>query len=115
MAIDTSQAKCPKCGEPLSFQMTTKLMSDSRVTFQIQPHKGELLSARTVGDTITNMEKLLVSIGKDMGVKTNVMVEGLQWNDGSVKVDLIIARHEPGVTKRRKASSPPSEELRDDA
>jgi hypothetical protein len=100
MAIDTATAKCPKCGEPLSFQMTTQLMSDSRMSFVIHPNKGELLSARTVGDSISSMEKLLVAVGKDLGVKTNVMVEGLEWTDGSVKIDMIIARHEPGIKKR---------------
>lgn len=103
MAIDTTGAKCPKCGEPLSFQMTTKLMSDSRMSFVIHPNKGELLSARTVGDSITNMEKILVAVGKELGVKTNVMVEGLEWTDGSVKIDMIVARHEPGITKRKRA------------
>lgn len=102
MTIDTMEAKCPKCGEPLSFQMTTKLMSDSRMSFVIHPNKGELLSARTVGDSISNMEKILVSVGKELGVKTNVMVEGLEWTDGSVKIDMIVARHMPGITKREK-------------
>lgn len=103
MTIETPKVICPKCGEPLSFQMTTELMSDSRMSFVIHPHKGELLSARTVGDSISNTEKLLVAVGKELGVKTNVMVEGLTWTDGSVKVDLIVARHEPGITKRKAA------------
>jgi hypothetical protein len=92
--------KCPHCGEPLGFQMTTKLMSDSRMSFVIHPNEGELLSARTVGDSISSMEKLLVAVGKDLGVKTNVLVEGLQWTDGAVKVDMLVARHEPGLKKR---------------
>ena len=46
------------------------------------------------------MEKLLVAVGKDLGVKTNVLVEGLEWTDGSVKVDMIVARHLPGIKKR---------------
>ena len=99
--------KCPHCGELLGLQLTTRLMSESRVSFVIEPHKGELLSARTVGDTITNMEKLLVSIGKDMGAKTAVLVEGLHWAEGTVKVDLLLTRHAPGVTKREKPEELP--------
>ena len=103
MTIEAPEVKCPKCGEPLSYQMAAQLMSDSRMSFVIHPHKGELLSARTVGDSISNMEKLLVAVGKELGVKTNVMVEGLTWADGSVTVDIIVARHEPGITKRKAA------------
>lgn len=105
MTIETPAAKCPHCGEPLSFQVTTQLMSDSRMSFVLHPNKGELLSARTVGDSITNMEKLLVAVGKDLGVKTTVLVEGLQWTDGSVKVDMIVARHVPGIKQREPVSS----------
>lgn len=109
MTVKTPEGiKCPHCGEPIGFQMTTKLMSDSRMSFVIHPNKGELLSARTVGDSISNMEKLLAAVGKELGVKTNVLVEGLEWTDGSVKIDFIVARHEPGITKR-KPSSPSTE------
>ncbi|WP_130229318.1 hypothetical protein [Bradyrhizobium sp. Leo121] len=75
------------------------------MSFTIHPNPGELLSARTVGDSITNMEKLLAAVGKEMGVKTNVLVGGLEWNEGCVKVDMIVARHEPGIKKRAAASS----------
>lgn len=105
MAIDVPPegVKCPSCGEPIGFKLTTKLMSDSRMSFVIHPNKGELLSARTVGDSISNMEKLLIAVGKDLGVKTQVLIEGLEWTDGSVKIDMIVARHEPGLKKREVA------------
>lgn len=92
--------KCPHCQKEIGIELTTRLMSNSRMSFTIHPHEGELLSARTVGDSISNMEKLLNAVGKELGAKTAVMIEGLQWTNGSVKIDFLLTRHEAGVKKR---------------
>lgn len=99
---------CPKCGEHLSFEVTSELMDRSRMTFKISPNKGELLSARNVGGAIEQMDKLLVSIGKDMGAKTAVLIEGITTTEGSVEVNLLVTRHDP-VVKKRASTRPGSE------
>ena len=96
---------CPKCGEKLSFAVTSQLMNESRMSFEISPNPGELLSARNVGGCIENLDKLLTSIGKDMGAKTTVLIENVSSTEGKIKVDLLLARHKPGV-KDRKAAPP---------
>jgi hypothetical protein len=95
---------CPHCGEALGFQITSRLMDSSRLSFAIHPNKGELLSARNVGGAIEQMEKLLVACGKDLGVKTAVLVEGINFNEGSVTVDLLVTRHDTKVRKRAETS-----------
>lgn len=64
------------------------------MSFAVHPQDGELLSAKTVGGTLAQLDKLLTAIGKDLGVKTTVLVNGVSFDKGSVTVDLLVARHE---------------------
>jgi hypothetical protein len=93
---------CPKCGENLSFEFTSKLMDSSRMSFSLSPHKGEYLSAKNVGKSIDAMAEILIAVGKELGVKTNVVISGLSFNEGEIKIDLLLTRHESGITKRAK-------------
>lgn len=91
---------CPHCGEKLNVEISSKLMESSRMSFAIRPNKGELLSARNVGGAIEQMDKLLAAIGREMGVKTAVLVEGMNFNEGAVTVELLVTRRDPKVHKR---------------
>lgn len=93
---------CPHCGEKLAFEVAAKAMDSSKMSFTITPHDGELLSAKTVGGSIENVSKLLVSVGKAMDANVHVLVNGLHYNAGSVTIDLLVARNDKGVGKRDK-------------
>ena len=97
---ELNDVHCPKCGEKLAYSVVSKLMEDSRITFSMAPHKGELLSAENVGGSIQEISKLLIACGDDMGVKTGVVVSGIKFDDGKIEVEMIITRHEKGVSKR---------------
>lgn len=94
--------KCPHCEKAIGIGLTTKLMNESRMSFQISPAPGELLTAYNVGMALANMDKLLVAIGKDMDAKTVVGLEGVSCVDGTVKFDLLLARQGGGVTTQAK-------------
>lgn len=98
--------KCPNCGHSLSYEVMTKIMDDSRVSFSLHPHEGELLSAKTVGGALENIEGLFVSVGKELGAKTSCLVEDIQFDRGSVTIKLLLARHDPGIKKRKRAQPP---------
>lgn len=91
---------CPHCGKDIGLEMVARLKSQSRMSFTFHPHPGELMSARTIGGSLENLEKLLVAVGRELGVKTQVLVEGVSSIDGSITIDLLLARHEPGIAKR---------------
>ena len=94
--------RCGKCGEPVAAEAVSKLMNESRMSFSIAPHPGELMNAENVGGSLTQMGKLLRSIGRDMGAQTNVLVENVSTDDdGKITFKLLLARHEPGVKKRK--------------
>lgn len=99
---DPADIKCPKCGEPLGLKLTARLMNESRMSFVLKPHPGELLSARNVGGIIEQMEKLLVAIGKEMGAKTAVLVEGITSEEGAITVNLLLTRLGKEIIQRAK-------------
>ena len=94
----TPAISCPHCNEPLGLNIVNRLTAQSRVKFAISPKDGQLLSAKTVGGTLEQMEKLLVSMGKDMGVRTSVSVESVECDKGAVTFNLLIGRLEKGVS-----------------
>lgn len=96
--------KCPECGAAIGVELVSKAMEDSRVSFSLQPHSGEMLSAGNVGKALAAMEGIFVAIGKELGVKTTVSVEGIEFADGGVKFNLLLARHERPVGKRVAAA-----------
>jgi hypothetical protein len=69
------------------------------MTFEVSPAPGELLNAATVGGSIEGIAKLLCAVGDEMGVKTQVLVENITFASGGMKVHLVVARHESGITQ----------------
>lgn len=93
---------CPKCGEPLPFVLVTKFKERSRVTWRLVPAPGELLSATTIGGSIEQMGRLLQSVGEDIGIPTEVLVESCSTDaSGAVGVVFLITRLGE-ATKRRE-------------
>lgn len=95
---------CPKCGEQMTIELVSKALDTSRVSFSMQPHPGEFLSASNVGKALTAMEGVFIAVGKELGVRTTVTVESIDCTDGGVKFNLLLARHEGKVGKRSKAA-----------
>lgn len=93
---------CPKCGEALPFTLVAKFKERSRVRWRIVPAPGELLSATTVGGSIEAMADLLQSVGEDIGIPTEVLMESCSTDEnGVVDVHLLITRFAT-ATKRRE-------------
>lgn len=85
--------KCPECGAGIWGNLVAKARERAAMSFTIEPKDGDRLGLRHVGEMMVQMEKLLISMGNDMGLKTTVAVEGLSCDDGKVKIDMLIARH----------------------
>lgn len=84
---------CPHCGKPLGIEAVTKIMRKSRMSLNLKPEPGSFLSTRAVGGSIEQMGTLLDAVGKDLGVKSHTIVEGISTSeDGTIKVDLLITR-----------------------
>jgi hypothetical protein len=97
----TAKINCPHCGGELHYDTVSRIMDRSRVSMKLYPHKGEMMQAHTVGGVITQMEKLQVAVAKEIGLKIILSVEKITTDaDGAIKIDFLLARHEPGIKKR---------------
>ena len=68
---------CPKCGEPLGFNLVSKVKDQHRYAFALKPGDG-LFNTKTVGEVITQIGQLGNAIAKDIGVKAQTLVEKIE-------------------------------------
>lgn len=97
---EEKEVLCPHCSKAIHAGVVARLADSSKVAFRLVPAKGELLDAATVGGTMEQFQKLLVAIGRDMGMNTVVLVESLTTDaDGAIELKAIVAR---SATKKRE-------------
>lgn len=107
MSEEQKPITCPKCAEPISINLVAKAKAQSKMSFRLSPGQGELLDIQTFAQSAGAFGKLLVGIGRDIGVNTVVLVERLVTeDDGSLRVDVLIARSDTKTKKQllRKAT-----------
>lgn len=91
LAEKMKEALCPHCSKPLGINLVAQLLDESRMAFTITPKEGAFLNARTVAGTLQALERLLASVGKEMGYKTITVVEGVSSSNGEITVDLLLS------------------------
>jgi len=85
---------CPHCHEPLTFETVVEIKNQSRIKFSISPNPGELMTAKTIGGSLTNLESLLKEIGRGLKAPTEIMVEKIDTDEaGTIVFHLLIARY----------------------
>lgn len=94
-----SECTCPHCGGAIVIGEAAKAPPETVMQLVLRPKAGQMLSAETVGGTLTALEKLLRATGKQLGAKTFTAVQGVTVNDGEVVFDLRIVNAPPGLGK----------------
>lgn len=83
--------RCPNCGEPLHYVPMAKAPPETLMSFSLKPKPGQKLRADTVGGTLMQLQKLMASVGKDLGVKTHTFVDSVEiTEDGEIIFNLAI-------------------------
>ncbi len=102
--------ECPNCHEKLS--ITTTLPSEQIMYYRIK-YEGELLSARTVHGTLAALEKALLLLAKDEGVKARVFVHSVEQKPHELTIGLLLTadpiKVKGGKTARGGHATPPGE------
>jgi hypothetical protein len=94
--------RCPHCSERLGLEFVSKLKDTHRISFSIAPKPGEMICAKTLGGTTTQFGKLLEAIGKDLGAKTQVLVERIATDEtGQHFIHCLITRVAPFGTRKK--------------
>jgi hypothetical protein len=83
------EVNCPKCSEKFNVEAAVCVPPTQQLTMKLEL-SSEMIAARTLGLSIINMRKLLVSVAKDIGAKVEVLVHKLQMDGRSVEIGYTI-------------------------
>ncbi len=90
---DGAPCKCPHCGGNIGINLIARARAESRIVFKVEPAPGELLTAKNVGAAIKSFGDMMRSLGKDMDIPTEVLVEKVETSDqGVLSIHCLIAR-----------------------
>lgn len=85
--------RCPKCSEPMSIEMVAKAAAQSKLVFSFTPSPGEFMDAETIGGSLGAASKLLKAIGKQIGVKAQVLLSKIETGpNGELRFELMVCR-----------------------
>lgn len=79
--------ECPKCHEKL--EAVACVPETQKFSMELQ-FEGDCLSARTLGGTITNTDKLLVAIAKEAGAKVATMIDSIEFKPHCARINFVI-------------------------
>jgi len=89
--------KCPKCDTPLC--VTHKALDAERLTFTLT-FEGDMLMARTLGECITNLNKLLTIEARAVGMKrAAVFLTSMTLDAHKAEVGLLLTQR-PAKSRR---------------
>jgi hypothetical protein len=97
MAKPMPTIACPHCGGEFAIQPVARFQKQE-LTFAIK-YEGDSISATTVAGAISNMDKLLRSIAKDIGVKAHVFMPRIEQRDHEMVFTFMVAEAKPGAKK----------------
>jgi hypothetical protein len=96
---------CPNCNHALDLEVVGKLKEKSVIHWRIFPAPGELLEAKTVGGTLSEMHDLLVAVGKGLKVPTVVVVSGATFQDGAIDFELTVMRFDHATDRQKRIAA----------
>lgn len=90
--------KCPNCGTGLS--MEVQVPPEQRIFIEITSDQAHRMAARTIGETIVDMEKLLRAVGQQAGDPVEVFLDSFNVTDNKVKIGFFVVSN-PNQRKQK--------------
>lgn len=84
---------CPNCAHEAELEECSKLDAENSVHFKLYPKPGSLMTAKTVGGTLSALEGLLRALAKEHNMKADVLVESVSTENGAIDFALRILNH----------------------
>lgn len=92
------QVRCPHCENDFEVDVEVELPAETKLRWAITPMPGQMLSASTVGGSLTALHKLLAAAGRTLGARTETLVEGMSiQEDGALVFDLRVLNAPKGL------------------
>lgn len=84
-----SEVTCPHCQCAFNVEPRIIIPEEQRLSVEMTM-ENEHFSAKTLGGVISSIDKLMKSVAKDAGGKVEMMVEGLQKDGKTLRLDFVI-------------------------
>ena len=79
------EIKCPKCNEPFNVEAHACVPKDQTMYMKLTC-KSELFAARTIGESIVNMEALQRGVAKNLGYKVAVFLKSVELKPNEITI-----------------------------
>lgn len=96
---------CPHCGKEMSAIVVAKAIEGSSLTLKLQMEEGHMLDARTLGETIADMGRLLSANARACGARDMVyLIQSLETAGSSLSIRFVLARRDRDMDARNPGS-----------
>lgn len=87
--LPSKEMKCPHCDASIHFSYTAQIPKRQVLTMTLTSESGNF-SAQTLGAVVTNFDKLLKAVARDVGGQVHNFIDSLELKEKSVKVGFLI-------------------------
>jgi hypothetical protein len=85
-----AKVKCPACQHEITLEPAIEFEKESRLTLEVNVVPGNRMMAKTIGNMLVSFVKLTEAASRECGVKTQVALDGLEFDNGSVKAHFLM-------------------------
>lgn len=88
-AVANEKSKCPHCGETFVVSRVAGLPERQVLHMRLESESGSF-SAKTIGGVITEFDKLLKAVARDVGGKVHVFIDSVERTEKTIDFGFLI-------------------------
>lgn len=92
---------CPHCHAKIFVHHVASIPNKQIFTMTLESETGSF-TARTVGETIANLDKLMKAVAKDVGGKVEMFVESMEKKDKTLRVSFLVTAVAQSLNGKKK-------------
>lgn len=89
-----AHATCPHCQQTFPVNAFATIPDKQTLKMSLS-YESDLMSADTLGASITNMSKVLTEVARSVGTKISVFVESISYGQGKVEIEFTVLAIKP--------------------
>lgn len=91
---------CPKCKEKFAVVASARRQAETVLTYELTLEPGHMVSASTVGESISAFERLMKVMSKDMGGTCLTLIKDMSLKDNKIRFDFLIVTNESALYEK---------------
>lgn len=100
-AVRPASIDCPHCREKIFVHHVASIPEKQIFTMTLESESGSF-TARTVGETIANLDKLMKAVAKDIGGKVEMFIDSMEKKDKSLRVSFLVTAVAQSLSGKKK-------------